>query len=182
MIIKKIKTFCLINKIKEHKENKDQLLNLIKKIPTTNLIENNDSKIKHSDWSLDKNFKREYLEHFYKMIEPYMIDIMKVLKCKSWQISNGWFQQYSKSDFHSWHVHPNANFTNVYYLELPDKKEKTQIYNALDNKIENFNISEGDLITFPAYLIHRSKPLNVKTKTIISFNSNFFDARQDIII
>ena len=34
---------------------------------------------------------------------------------------------------------------------------------------------EGDIITFPAFLFHRSKPnISKKRKTIISFNSSIF--------
>ena len=32
---------------------------------------------------------------------------------------------------------------------------------------------EGDIITFPAHLLHKSKPNGDKRKTVISFNSNF---------
>ena len=47
-----------------------------------------------------------------------MDDMSQVLKCKSWLISNGWFQQYTNNDFHDWHLHTEVNYTNVYYLEL----------------------------------------------------------------
>ena len=42
-------------------------------------------------------------------------------------------------------------------------------------------VAEGQLLTFPANIIHRS-PINTtdKVKTIISFNSNFLDAEVTI--
>ena len=182
MIIKEIKSFYLVNEIKEHKKNKDKLLNLIEKIPLSNLNEDIHAKVTHADWFLDQNCKREYLEFFYKMITPYMDDMSQVLKCKSWLISNGWFQQYTNNDFHDWHLHTEVNYTNVYYLELPDKVEKTQIYNVIDNTIIDIDVKEGDLVTFPSHLIHRSKPLQSKRKTIISFNSDFYQPLLELIL
>lgn len=181
MIIKEIKSFYVVNQIKEHTKHKSKLLKLIKKIPSTNLQEHTHSNVSHSDWFLDKTHKREYLEFFYKMIYPYMEEMLVPLKCKTWDITNGWFQQYIKNDFHDWHVHNGVNYTNVYYLELPDIGEKTQIYNILDNTVVDISVNEGDLITFPAYFIHRSKPLTNKRKTIISFNSNFDEPIQNLI-
>jgi len=44
---------------------------------------------------------------------------------------------------------------------------------TLNNKIIKVNAKEGDILTFPAYLKHRSKPIkNEKRKTIISFNTS----------
>ena len=97
------------------------------------------------------------------------------LKCKSWNIYNAWYQIYKKQDTHSWHIHPDVNYTNVYYIDLPEQKIKTQLYDIIEDKIiDEIEIKEGQLFTFPAHIIHRS-PINTydKTKTIISFNSNF---------
>lgn len=181
MIIKELKSFYIVNQIQEHKKNKKKLLKLIDKIPRHNLNEKIYANVNHSDWFLDKNYKREYLDFFYRIIEPYMIEMAKNLKCKTWYVTNGWFQQYVKNDFHSWHLHRGVNFSNVYYLELPDKNEKTQIFNVLDNSLVDIDVEEGDLITFPAHLIHRSKPLGDKRKTIIAFNSEFDDPFQNLI-
>jgi hypothetical protein len=43
---------------------------------------------------------------------------------------------------------------------------------------DKLDLNEGDLLTFPAYLYHRS-PLNISDnrKTIISFNSDVLDYR-----
>lgn len=180
MIVNEFKSFYFISKIKEHKDNKDKILKLIEKIPRTDLDEKSAAHVTHSDWFIERDYPREYLDFFYKMVTPYMNEMMKVLKCRSWRINNGWFQQYSKNDFHSWHIHSGVNYSSVYYLELPSKEEKTQIYNVLDDKIIDISVTEGDLITFPAYLIHRSKPLVDDRKTVIAFNSDFDDPNLEI--
>ena len=80
-----------------------------------------------------------------------------------------WFQVYREGDKHETHTHPHAHFTNVFYINLPDKKLTTEI-----RKI-NHDCKEGDIITFPAYYEHGS-PINTnkQPKVIISFNINIF--------
>jgi hypothetical protein len=160
----------IINKINNHSEINKNLLHLIDKIPNNPLNKDNDF-ITHTDWNLPKNFKREYVEYFLNIIKPYMEKIAINLKSKNYNIKNIWFQQYLKSNIHGWHNHPDTNFTNVYFIELPSESLATQILNH-----DKLNVKEGDLLTFPAYLYHRS-PLNTSDnrKTIISFNSNFYD-------
>jgi hypothetical protein len=159
----------IITKIENFKEINKQLLSLIDKIPNNPLVEYNDN-ITHTDFNLPKNFKREYLEYFIEHIKPYFIEICAKLHTKRIEISNAWFQQYTKNSIHQWHTHPNANFTNVYFIELPSKSLATEILNH-----PNLNLNEGDLLTFPAYYHHRS-PINLseERKTIISFNSNIY--------
>lgn len=171
-----LKSFYIITDINEHHQNKEKLISLIDKLPKSTF-----DNISETDWNLPKETKREYLDFFYKMIKPYMYEMTKKLKCNRWYINNGWFQSYKKQDTHQWHLHENVNYTNVYYLNLPEKNIKTQLYNVMENKIINeMQVSEGQLLTFPAHIIHRS-PINTsdKVKTIISFNSNFLDVEID---
>ena len=95
----------------------------------------------------------------------------KFYKADDWNISNGWFQQYEKDSYHQWHNHEGANFTNVYFLELPDSKFKTKI--KVGDEIIEYEAEEGDLISFPAYLLHTSEKNGDGRKTVIAFNSNF---------
>jgi hypothetical protein len=168
--IKKIEAFYFITKIKEHSKIKNELLNLINKIPKSSY-----ESITHTDWNLPKEYKREYLDYFYKIVSPYMEDIKTLLNQKTWLIQNSWFQQYYKNDTHDWHMHAKTNFTNVYYLELPKRYLTTKIKIMHNNKIHSIKATEGDLITFPACLLHTSKKIkdNLR-KTIISFNSDFY--------
>jgi hypothetical protein len=163
----------LITKINNHKEINKNILSLINKIQN-NPIQKDGDKIHHTDWNLPENFKREYLEYFIPILQPYLNNISIKLNSKILKISNIWFQQYNKLDTHTWHTHPEANFTNVYFVELPSKSLGTEILNH-----DKLDLNEGDLLTFPAYLYHRS-PANITEgrKTIISFNSNISDYRE----
>ena len=160
----------IITKIENFKKINKQLLSLMDKIPNNPLVERGDS-ITHTDWNLPKNFKREYLEYFFECIKPYIVEMCSKFHTKTIEISNSWFQQYTKNSIHQWHAHQDSNLTNVYFVELPDKSLGTEILNH-----PNLNLKEGDLLTFPAYYYHRS-PINLseKRKTIISFNSNICD-------
>jgi hypothetical protein len=170
MKIKKIETFYIKTKIKEHKNIKEKLLSLISKIPSSKY-----NSISHTDWHLPPDYKREYMEFFIPIIMPYIENIRKLLNEQNFQINNMWFQQYKKNDLHEFHRHAFTNFSNVYYLEMPNKKMATKFKTRLDDKkLFTINAEEGDFITFPACISHSSPKINEKTrKTIISFNTDF---------
>ena len=169
--IRKISSYYIVTKIKEHKKIKDNLLKLINDIP-----QNNYENITHTDWTLPRNYKRNYLDYFYNVIKPYMEEMKILFNEKTWEIQNGWFQQYYENDFHQWHRHAKTNFANVYYLELPKNSMTTKIKPVLNSiKTENLKAEEGDLVTFPAMFQHASIKRKSKfRKTIISFNSDFY--------
>lgn len=175
MIIKKLETFYIVSNFKEHKKLKKDFLNLINKIPLNSYKADRED-ILHTDWNLPKEYKREYADLFLKNISPYMIKIAKKLYSKTCKVNNIWFQQYKKNNLHNWHNHQQSNYTNIYYLELPNKNMKTQLYDLYNKKILTFNVNEGDLLTFPANMLHRSKKNNSNNrKSIISFNCDFYD-------
>ena len=85
-------------------------------------------------------------------------------------IFNYWFQQYKKKDFHTWHIHGGCNFSCVYYVDIDDNCSKTT-FRLLDGSEFDVAVKEGDVLVFPSYMPHTSKPnKSNKTKTIISFN------------
>jgi len=173
MEIKKFDSFYIKNNIIEHDIIKKPILDLINKIPNNKFIVPYEN-IFHTDWNLPKDFHREYIDYFLKYLEPYLKKIANFLKMEIIKLHNCWFQQYKKQNFHEWHVHPGANYTNIYYLELPKKSMITKFFNQYDNKYIEIEIKEGDLLTFPAYVLHCSDPVvEEDTKTIISFNTSF---------
>jgi len=163
----------IITKIDNYKEVNKNLLNLIDKIPRNSLVEDSCSMISHTDWNLPKTFKKEYLDYFFKIMQPYFEKLCVKLNCNEIKVTEAWFQQYIKNDLHQWHTHPKTNFTNVYFVELPDRSLSTEILGC-----KNLELNEGDLLTFPAFYYHRS-PVNLseKRKTIISFNTDIYDYR-----
>jgi hypothetical protein len=173
MIVKELKTFYIINKVKEHKNIKKEMLKLIDKIPL-NSFQTKYENIIHSDYNLPINIDREYVNLFYKTISNYMQKIKEFLCVNKLEIHNCWFQKYKKGNFHNWHIHANAQFTNIYYLEMPNKNNKTKLYNIFSDKIIDIELEEGDLLTIPSFIHHKSEDIDDShTKTIISFNSSF---------
>jgi hypothetical protein len=128
--------------------------------------------ISNSDWDLPRDTERPY----YPIIYPVFEHVCKAIKDKykyhmHLKVDNYWFQQYKTSDFHSWHIHQGGLFSCVYYVELNSDLPKTS-FNIL-GEAKDMEVSEGQILVFPSYLLHCSKPnKNKKTKTIISFNIN----------
>ena len=161
-------------KVPNFETHKKNLLKLIYKIPLQKL-HNSAVKVSHQDWSLPKDYKREYRKYFLdNILEGYVVNCEKNFSTRELKIDNIWFQVYEKGDFHSTHTHEQTHFTNVFYISLPDNNI-TKFYDFFGNPID-FDVTEGDIVTFPAFLRHGSK-INTSEgkKVIISFNLNVMD-------
>jgi len=169
-----LNNYYYVTDVTEYKEFNKKLLSMIDEMPDMNRYEEGEI-INKSDWALPKDYHRPYLEYFYEIISPYMNKMCDFLNCKYVQIHNGWYQQYIKDDKHNWHNHPNCQFTNIYFIELPEQGLVTQLYDFLNKKvIDTIEVKEGQILSFPSNIIHRSEKNHTgKRKTIISFNSSF---------
>jgi len=179
MIIHPMIAPCFIQSVTEHADYKQKLLQLITSLPRASVSSKDKpgfyETISHTDWYLPKTQKREYLDVFYPMIGSYLTEIGQHLHAKKWTVHNGWFQQYEAGDWMGWHLHGASSFTNVYYIELPNKKSTTEILDMNHNLI-TLNIKEGDLVTIPSMFLHRSSPIKgEERKTVIAFNSSYED-------
>ena len=117
----------VVTRIEEHEKHKASLLNkieLLKEVPGTPVMPG-----VYSDWALGSEIVREYLDEFYELIDPIMEDIAKslgfltpeyLIRDYRMSITKIWFNQYEEGGEHDWHNHPGCQFTNCYYLELPD--------------------------------------------------------------
>ena len=179
----------LVNRVANHRVHQKILLRELeglKETEDTRLPHNltgNDASTQsidtvHSDFHLPKDMPRLYLDYFYSdVIADTMTAIGTSLGLNiqvdfDWDIHNTWFQQYYEHGEHYWHSHPLCNFTNVYFLELPDTVYRTEILDRHGEPID-YNAVEGDVLTFPGWMRHRSSPLGKGRKTVISFNSSF---------
>ena len=174
-----LNTFYITHDIVEHSKIKSQLLEYINEMPDASINEEY-QRLSKTDWFISKDHerlnsqRRKYLDFFKSIVTPYINNMCNELKFQEWNVDNVWYQVYNKGDTHAWHTHANTNYTNVYYLDLPDESIKTQIYDDITKSIVELEVHEGQLITFPASIKHRS-PVNDtdQQKVIISFNSNF---------
>jgi len=173
MIVGSINSTYFINSLDNYSEIKEELLNRIKNTKD-NMMSDERNKIFSTDWNLPKDIDRPYVNFFVDIIKPYISKITEYLMYEKTELSNFWFQRYQNQNEHPWHSHPNFHFANVFYVELPDESLKTEILDPITkNIVDDIKVKEGDLLTFPAHLLHRS-PLNTtdNIKTIISFNTN----------
>lgn len=183
----------LISKVKAHLKHKPELLRLI-----AESVKENPQWVSESDGvttsyvdifgeeGMDHG-KYEWLRYFYENIihdtmgnNDYVPNKIGITPCH-YKIDTTWMQQYTYKDdanekpagCHPWHNHAGCHFTNIYFLDISHKEQRTEIVAPNLQPIE-YDAVEGDIITFPAWMAHRSAPnIYGSTKTIISFNSNY---------
>ena len=152
--------------VENHDEIKKLLLEQIDLIPN-NPFNVDGCKLFHTDWNLPVEMHREYKFLFFKTVNEHLKKIALDLEVPNVEFTSFWFQQYKENSLHGWHTHGGANFANVYFLECPE---------GASTEFKNFQIDckEGDIISFPAFLPHRSPIINKEyKKTVIAFNTNF---------
>lgn len=105
---------------------------------------------------------------------------------------NSWCTFQKVNDFHPAHVHPNAIFSSVYYLQTDNTSlqfesntSKIQEGFAFEYKIKNFNhfnsakwslpVKQGDLLIFPGELSHKTFPYSGEKERIIIGSSYFIE-------
>jgi hypothetical protein len=173
----------IVNRMVDHEKHKASLLSKIDALTKKELWGQTLSMPGvYTDWKLtNANVEREYLEEFFTLIDPVMESIAKslgfltpeyLIRDYRFSITSAWFNQYLEGGEHDWHNHPGCQFTNCYYLELPDVEYATEVIGA-DGKLCKIHATEGDVMTCPAWMKHRSKPNGPGRKTIIAWNSNY---------
>lgn len=80
-----------------------------------------------------------------------------------------WFHRMDKGDYDNWHNHSFCQWVGVYYVDLPEGGQ-TLLQDYEGNEFQP-DVSEGQLLIFPASCIHKS-PKVTKRKTVINFNFN----------
>jgi len=165
-----LSNYYSLGQLKGHKRFKKQILNEIDITPFQKTQD-----ISKCDWGVPRDKERIYGKTFLNLINPYLKNLSKLINATEFNLQNYWFQQYEKGSKHDWHIHPNLNYTGVYYLEYPDLKVKTELYDFVTKSIINIKkIKEGDVLIFPSNIIHRAPEVkDNKRKTIISFNMDF---------
>ena len=128
-----------------------------------------DQQLCNSDWHLSPTFNRPYFEDVKSVLTTHL-DILNRATDMPKPLSIGayWFQQYAQGDYHTWHMHPNCVFSNVYYVDLPDGGSRTTF--KVNNNTFDVPVNEGQILTFPSCFVHCSMPNKVGTKTVIAFN------------
>lgn len=122
---------------------------------------------------------------------------------KEWQVfCDAWFHVTKKGGYFTAHNHPNASWSAVYCVQnevsstntvengvlrfLDYKSHSTMYIDAANNRLPEpfnlgnrvFNLSAGDFIIFPSYLLHEVSPYWGETERItVAMNCWFKDRR-----
>jgi hypothetical protein len=174
-MIKSIQCPYIISKLPEHEIIKDEVLKLINECESTRYTFPNDyTDISRTDWDVSREVERLYLKPVMQPITNLLQHRFDELGYDEIKIRNIWFQQYNKGSEHGWHVHLGCQWTNVYYLDLPEGSPKTQLLNPINqDEIIEMDVKEGDVLTFPSFILHRAPRVDSDVvKTIISWNSD----------
>lgn len=166
-----------VTKVKQHETLKPLILKYIDEYVSP--YETALPTISKTDWNtVTTRYMNRVEEEYLKLIKP-VIDgeLLESYNSKYFtnriDVINYWFQQYTENNMHQWHNHPSAQFSNVYFVELPHGAPRTEFFDPVTREVIAANVKEGDILTFPAHLVHRSPPVvGDKRKTIVAFNTN----------
>ena len=156
-----------------HSLLKDRLLSLIDMSSATSMINDVDElNVTKGDWPSALDNSRGWFQEIIKELNPHISNVFKEMGFSKFKVNEIWFQQYLGQASHGWHIH-GSHYTNVYYLELDEDAPKTVLVNPYTREQFIPDVREGQTITFPSYVIHKSPDHFFKTrKTIISWNSD----------
>lgn len=160
----------VIKKFTKHIEIKSDLLSLIENAESKH-ESGSETDVAKADW-FQSFSTRKWCEYIKPHLVPDVLEMCKSLGYDGFKMWELWFQQYFKKNSHGWHTH-SANWSSVYYLELPPEASKTQIVNPYTQNIIEVDVEEGDILMFPSFILHRSPPMPNESsirKTIVSYN------------
>ena len=164
---------CSIETLTVHHEIKNKLLTDILSAPLGHNVtySSDNTDITRCDWNHAREKDRVWVKTLLPALTNHLSLWAVTMGFKSFMIRDLWFQQYELGSQHDWHTH-GCNWTGVYFLDIPDNSEKTKFKDPMNTEIENeFDVSEGDILIFPSFVIHKAPTNNnQKTKTIISWN------------
>ena len=116
-----------------------------------------------------------YAQTVIDIIKPCLADFSDQRRV---EFTDMWYQKYYKGVQHQVHTHGHSGWSSVIYVEFdPKVHEATQFYspfrNVWNGNLEIFNppVEEGDMVIFPATVMHEANPnRSDKRRTIVSYN------------
>ena len=160
-------------------EHRDRILELVPK----NYEELNqsvddkrtDDKLEYTDYFRYSQEDPPYAEALFEVLRPLLDDFFKENEIS--RITALWCQRYKSGDYHAPHDHGSLGYSAVLYAKMePEVHPSTQFFSPFPNHIgfrENrlIKVEEGDLVVFPANLMHMAPPhYSDEERIIISFN------------
>jgi hypothetical protein len=166
-------TEILIDSVKTHQEIRNKLLLEIENAHGEQSKHPQQFElISKTDWVLEEVRERTWIQLFWPHLTNALKNMIQHLRFNAVDIKTIWYQQYQQNDTHGWHIHGQSQYSGIYYLEY----ENTPTQIRVNNRIQDIEVSEGDIAIMPSTTIHRCPPVkNNKRRTIIAFN---FDMKE----
>ena len=166
-------TEILIDSVKTHQEIRNKLLVEIEQAHgEVSKHPQQFELISKTDWVLEEVRERRWIQLFWPHLTNALKNMIQHLRFNSVDIKTIWYQQYQQNDTHGWHIHGQSQYSGIYYLEY----ENTPTQIRVNDRIQDIEVSEGDIVIMPTYIIHRCPPVKTnKRRTIIAFN---FDLKE----
>ncbi len=124
------------------------------------------------DYSYDQLYKVSFWERIAPLVKEFAKDVaVRPETGLNHQINVDmmWFHRMDKGDYDNWHNHSFCQWIGIYYVDLPEG-EQTLLQDYEGNEFQP-DVSEGQLLIFPASYIHKSPETNGR-RTVINFNFN----------
>lgn len=171
--IRNIEPYFFIYDVENHLQIKDAILSGIDSEPLKPMNSENE-RIFNANYSRkmhDTVLNKDLDDMFMHLMREHSKEFGKILNYSHIDIKNYWYQQYKYNDYHGWHTHGGVLFSNIYYVDL-DSESSPTTFEFLGKEFD-IEAKEGQILTFPAFLRHCSKPnKSYKTKTVFVFNTD----------
>lgn len=176
-----VTNYIYVQRMPNHESVKRTLLEQFDKAQSEPIASTGEQ-IARSDWPWSST-PRNWETAFKRLLLPVLQELCISTKMDYVTIADMWFQQYTQTDYHGWHVHGGTNFSSAYMVECPVGMG-TEFFDVYTGEIiKTVNIREGDIVTFPGQLYHRSPPnTSDSRKTIVSWNTNFASQTPDNVV
>ena len=161
--------------ITEWKDNKKHILSLVDF--SNESASSKFETLTYSDYYMNNSYKIRYSKSLMDMLNPYLKEFSdKVYQFQ--KILGPWCQKQLSGDYHATHDHGSVGYSAVFYASLDNKVHDSTLFysplqglNGMREDPRSITVSEGDLIIFPANLLHMAPAhQSEKERTIISFN------------
>ena len=164
-------------KIENWETKKQELLEVCSSIDFVNQ-QSNDSKSSkvnalsdnlYTDYGNDGNYRNKVIH----ILKKELIRFSEESNIKNMLVSDTWFQQYYKSQFHSPHNHGAIGYSSVTYIKFDKKIHQSTTFVApyndpMGNQIYHIpDVDEGHIIFFPSMVTHYVLPSKTNDIRII---------------
>ena len=139
-----------------------------------------DTSLRDHNISFTDYFKKDipkYSELFLSIVRPELESFIKKSDYKFNDVTALWCQRYNKGDYFQPHDHGGVGYSAIFYAEYDEKKHgSTTFFSPFQDvhghrKSFSPSVVEGDLIIFPANIMHMAPNNTSDThRTIFSFN------------